>query len=47
MAHLGDEAIHLDHDHLGATSTAEAVHHHLNGLEKDTSREERRVGDHR
>ncbi len=25
---------------------AEAVHHHLNGREKDTSREERRVGDH-
>ncbi len=37
----------LDQDHLGVTNTAEAVHHHLNGLEKDTSREERRVGDHR
>jgi hypothetical protein len=47
MAHLGDEAIRLDQDHLGATNIAEAVHHHLNGLEKDTSQEERRAGDHR
>jgi hypothetical protein len=47
MAHLGDEVIRLDLDHLGTTKITEAVHHHLDGLEKDTSREERRVGDHR
>jgi hypothetical protein len=46
MAHLGDEAIRLDLDHLGAMKIIEAVHHHLDDLEKDTSREERKGDDH-
>jgi len=45
-AHLGDEVTRLDRDHLGVTKITEAAHHHPNSLEKDTSREGRKVGDH-
>jgi len=46
MDHLGDEVIRLDLDHLGAMKITEADHHHLDGLETDISREERKGEDH-